>query len=239
MDCTKAFDTAKHSLLFQKLLDADVPPIFVRILVHMYRTQSADVRWKSKYSYQLTIRNGIRQEAVLSPLLFCFYMNDLFRLLRRLGAGCHIYDYYAGVFSYADDLLLLCPSRDGLQKMLTLAENYAREHNKNPERSQTKGIIFSRSPVENLSAPVFLNGSLLPWVQSGKYLGNRMTSFHDGYQKDRVEKRAQFVGRNIELNQEFSFAHPVIKSRINQIYSSSFYGSMLWNLKGEKTTKTY
>ena len=37
------------------------------------------------------------------------------------------------------------------------------------------------------------------------------------------------------MNQEFFFAHPVIKSRINQIYNSSFYGSMLWNLKGEKT----
>ena len=74
--------------------------------------------------------------------------------------------------------------------------------------------------MENLSAPVFLNGTPLPWVQSGKYLGNRMTSIHDGYQKDTVEKRAQFIGRNIELNQESFFAHPVIKSRINQIYKS-------------------
>lgn len=28
--------------------------------------------------------------------------------------------------------------------------------------------------------------------------------------------------------------HPVLKSRLNQIYNSSFYGSMLWDLKGEK-----
>ena len=62
-----------------------------------------------------------------------------------------------------------------------------------------------------------------------------MTSIQNGYQKDTVEKRAQYIGKNIELNQEFSFAHPVLKSRINQIYNSSFYGSMLWNLKGEKT----
>ena len=142
---------------------------------------------------------------------------------------------------YADDLLLLCPSRDGLQKMLTLAENYALDHkiafstDRNPEKSKTKGIIFSRRSMETLPAPVILNGDPLPWVQSGKYLGNKMTGHHDGYKKDTAEKRAQFIGRNIELNKEFYFAHPVIKSRINQIYNSSFYGSMLWDLKGEKT----
>lgn len=46
MDCTKAFDTVKHSLLFQKLLDAKIPPIIVRLIIHMYQNQSANVRWE-------------------------------------------------------------------------------------------------------------------------------------------------------------------------------------------------
>jgi hypothetical protein len=65
MDCTKAFDTVKHSLLFKKLLDAKIPAIFVRIMIFMYRKQTADVRWKSLYSKEFTIRNGVRQGAVL------------------------------------------------------------------------------------------------------------------------------------------------------------------------------
>ena len=168
-------------------------------------------------------------------------MNNLFLLLRRSKAGCLIDDFYAGVFGYADDLLLLCPSRDGLQKMLDIAEKYACDHkiafstDVNPTKSKTKGIIFSNHELESLPVPVQLNGNHLPWVNSGKYLGNKMTGIQDGYQKDTSEKRAQFIGRNIELNQEFHFAHPVLKSRINQIYNSSFYGSMLWNLRGEKT----
>ena len=241
MDCTKAFDTVKHSLLFKKLLDARVPSVLVRLLICIYRKQTADVRWKSKYSYEFTIRNGVRQGAVLSPLLFCFYMNNLFQLLRNSGAGCCIGDYYAGVFGYADDLLLLCPSRDGLQKMLKIAEDYANSHkiafstHPDPVKSKTKGILFTKRHIERLPAPVSLNGDPLPWVQSGKYLGNQMTSIQDGYQKDASSKRAQFIDRNINLNQEFSLAHPELKSRINQIYNSSFYGSVLWDLKGEKT----
>ena len=38
--------------------------------------------------------------------------------------------------------------------------------------------------MDNMPAPVILNGNSLPWVQSGKYLGNKMTGHHDGYQKD-------------------------------------------------------
>ena len=49
-------------------------------------------------------------------------MNNLFNEIKQAGAGCLIDGYYAGVFGYADDLLLLCPSRDGLQKMLKIAE---------------------------------------------------------------------------------------------------------------------
>ena len=148
MDCTKAFDTVKHSILFKKMLTAQVPPIVVRLLIFIYRKQTADVRWRKDFSYEFTMKNGVRQGAVLSPLLFCFYMNDLFSLLRKSRAGCLIGDYYAGVFGYADDLLLLCPSRDGLQKMLKIAENYAKEHkiafstDSNPEKLRLK-VSFS------------------------------------------------------------------------------------------------
>ena len=50
LDCTKAFDTIKHSILFEKLLEAKVPPIVVRLLISIYRRQMANVRWKSEVS---------------------------------------------------------------------------------------------------------------------------------------------------------------------------------------------
>ena len=86
-----------------------------------------------------------------------------------------------------------------------------------------------------LPVPVNLNSNPLPWVSSGKYLGNKMSGVLDGYQNDAKEKRAQYIGKNVDLNQEFCPAHPAVKSRINQIYNSSFYGSILWNLNGENT----
>ena len=54
----------------------------------------------------------------------------------------------------------------------------------------------------------------------------------DGCEHDMVTKNAQYVAKNIELNQEFSFAHPNTKLKINQIYNSHYSGSPLWNLFG-------
>ena len=46
LDCTKAFDTVEHSKLFEKLLEAKVPKIIIRVLIFIYRKQTANVRWK-------------------------------------------------------------------------------------------------------------------------------------------------------------------------------------------------
>ena len=48
--------------------------------------------------------------------------------------------------------------------------------------------------------------------------------------QDLLEKRARFISRNMELIQEFSFAHPVTKCQVNEIYNFHFTGSPLWNL---------
>ena len=52
----------------------------------------------------------------------------------------------------------------------------------------------------------------------------------DGMKKDLLEKRARFISRNMELIQEFSFAHPVTKCQVNEIYNFHFTGSPLWDL---------
>ena len=151
MDCTKAFDTVKYSILFQKLLDAKIPPVIVRLIIHMYQKQSPNVRWEGKLSRKFNISNGVKQGSVLSPILFCFYMNNLFSLMKNNKTGCHVGNYFAGLFGYADDLFIISHSRKGLQEMVTVAEKYAEYHNikfstnPDPVKSKTKGIIFTSS----------------------------------------------------------------------------------------------
>ena len=129
MDMTKAFDMVQHSLLFKKLLDVHLSPIFLRLIMMMYYMQYANVRWNGNISDSFPMGNGVKQGAVLSALLYCIYVNGLFEKLRSKRAGCWLGLTYLGILGYADNNLLLAPSRQALQEMLLTCESYAREHN--------------------------------------------------------------------------------------------------------------
>jgi len=57
------------------------------------------------------MKNGVKQGAILSPILFCFYMNNLFKIMKIKRTGCFIGEYFAGMYGYADDPFLISPSR--------------------------------------------------------------------------------------------------------------------------------
>ena len=237
MDMTKAFDMVQHSLLFRKLLDVKLSVIFVRLIMVMYTLQYANVRWKQLVSGIFTMVNGVKQGAVLSALLYCIYVNGLFEKLRFNRAGCWMGSTYLGILGYADDNLLLAPSRQALQEMLLTCELYAKEHNlqfstnENPTKSKTKCLAFLKT--ERIIQEMRLNGRSLPWVKSGIHLGNTVENDINGMKQDTRVKRAGYIQKNNELNQEFRFAHPRTKFHLNAVYNSHFSGSSLWNLFGK------
>ena len=129
MDLSKAFDMVDWIELFKTLENRGVDPIFLRVLLYIYRYQGCNVKWNNSYSYRFPVRNGVRQGAVSSPLLFSVYINDLFYLLRNSGFGCQLGGLYVGCLGYADDLLLLSASRSGLQCMVSIAEKFMKKKN--------------------------------------------------------------------------------------------------------------
>ena len=169
-------------------------------------------------------------------LLYCIYVNGLFRKLRSRRAGCWIGSTFLGILGYADDNFLLAPSRQALQEMLQTCEIYARDHNLqfstniNPAKSKTKCLAFLQKP--RILKKMKLNGDDLPWVENGLHLGNHIENQINGMKKDTRVKRADYIQKNNDINQEFYFAHPRTKFHLNVIYNSHFSGSSLWNLFG-------
>ena len=146
---------------------------------------------------------------------------------------------------YADDIVLLSPCIDGLQRMIDTCSDYAKTHNlsfsthEDPKRSKTKCIAFRRRKEELGSLE--LNGKSLPWVNSVKHLGTTITD-DNTMSQDILEKRAIYISKNNELLQELHFGHPKTKIWVNQVYNTSFYGAPLWDASSkeyEKLEKTW
>ena len=235
MDMKKAFDMVKHSMLFRKLVERNVSPIYLRLLLVMYMSQTAKVRWEGILSDAFAILNGVKQGATLSAILFCIYIDDLLKEMRRNRDGCWVNNTYVGIIVYADDIVLLSPSIDGLQNMVNTCSEYATRHNlifstdENPRKSKTKCMAFhdKKKDLRNIK----LKGKALPWVTSVKHLGTTITNtIGCRMDQDLLEKRATYIAKNNELNQEFHYAHPKTKVWINKVFNTSFYGAPLWDM---------
>ena len=45
MDCSRAFDLARWCTIFSRVLDKEVPPLVVRLLIFIYEEQIVWVQW--------------------------------------------------------------------------------------------------------------------------------------------------------------------------------------------------
>ena len=86
------------------------------------------VRWNNVISSGFGVSNGVRQGGVLSPYLFCVYMDVLSIKLNDIKVGCTIGTTLINQLMYANDLVLLSPSARGLSLLLSVCSAYGIEH---------------------------------------------------------------------------------------------------------------
>ena len=128
LDATKAFDRVHYGKLFSLLKERQLPAVYLRIMLDMYTRQQICTTWNGSRSNSFSAGNGVKQGAILSPILFCVYIDGLLDRINKSGLGCHIgHMSYAGI-GYADDVCIASPSITALQKLLHICETFAKEY---------------------------------------------------------------------------------------------------------------
>ena len=240
MDLTKAFDMVRFNLLFRKL-SAKVAPILIRLLIFSYVHQECAVNWNGHHSTKFDISNGVRQGAVLSPTLFNLYIDSLFYKLSESGCGCHINGLFYGAWGYADDIALVAPTRDSLQQMISICQEYFTEHgiqistNIDVKKTKTKIITFG---VKDQCIPLFLGDKPLPYVEEWEHLGVMISSDESMVHDIELKKRA-FIGKIHSLRQELGDQDPHVFIRLVKIYLLHLYGSSLWDCFDDGATQLW
>lgn len=183
LDISKAFDKVNHNCLLYKLLQLSIPLCVVNILHDWYSKLFARVKFGHCMAQAFPIKCGVRQGSVLSPILFCIYID---KILKRLSShGCHINEMCYGSFMYADDLILLAPSRSELIRMISIV--CSELTSVGLKLNCDKSAYLRIGPRFHANCgPIESDFGSIPLVKETKYLGiilishrNFMISFHD------------------------------------------------------------
>lgn len=229
LDASKAFDRVEYVKLFNILRDRNICPVVLRLLMNMYINQKIQIKWNNLISSQNNISNGVKQGGCLSPTLFSIYLNGLIENLRRCNIGCRYGGQYMGVFCYADDLSLICPSYSGIKEMLKICESYAKQFDIlfNAKKSQ---IVFFKGKCKTanfIKPPLQMeNGESIPYVDECNHLGNVLSS----KSKNTLIQNAinDLYMRTNCLLSDFSFTDSTTLASLFNTYCMNIYGSPLW-----------
>ena len=100
LDASKAFDRVHYGKLFSLLLNRKMPAFFIRLILDSYLRQTTRTKWKGCISTNFSVKNGVKQGGVLSPLLSTVYFAELITRLKSSGLGCNIGDRRQSCIDY-------------------------------------------------------------------------------------------------------------------------------------------
>ena len=198
-----------------------MPDVFVRLLVYWYRTQNACVRWGIACSEMFTVRNGVRQGGILSPLFFNVYMDGLSDILCRTECGCTMGGRMINQLMYADDLLILSPSAKGLQRLVDIRAAYGDIHH-------AKTMCMYLPPIGKCalnSLHISLNLQFFSFLPKFKYLGSFITQDNSDDENMRSQ-RGNCYGRSNGIIKNCYACSPVVKCDLFKTFCCNMFCSI-------------
>jgi hypothetical protein len=155
--------------------------VTVRILINLYTVNQVRVLWAGLTSDYFSVLNGVKQGGVISPILFCIYIDDLLVRLSLSGVGCFVGLNFAGALAYADDIVLLAPSPTAMRKLLAICDSYALEYDIVFNAEKSKFLVVASHKRRNIytvmcDSRFFIGGNLIENVKQYTHLGHIICS---------------------------------------------------------------
>ena len=237
LDASKAFDCVHYVTLFRQLLSKGICPCVIRILLFMHVNQTVRVRWNNELSDEFSVSNGVKQGGILSPVLFSIYTDTMLSSLRDSGVGCYIGSSFCGALAYADDVVLLAPSKSALRRMLDVAGHCADKLSLRFNGLKSQYLVFKSRCDGRADSFIDFCGVRVPQSTEGLHLGNLLGCGVN--RKSIVNAIRDLRVRTNVLLSRFSFCTADVRYSLFRSHCVIAYGSQLWDFDGPDVADFY
>ena len=172
VDFSKAFDCVPRDILMKKLEDRGINGKVLEIIKTLYMEDTASVKIGDTFSKPFKTNKGVRQGCVLSPLLFILFLSDLQARLDSSKDNVNLdKDTEISCLMWADDILILSETEEGLQHKLDTLEEYSKLNKLTVNTKKTQCMIFNKTGRLLKNYKFTYNNKTLECVREYKYLG--------------------------------------------------------------------
>ena len=172
VDISKAYDSVDRDILWRKLESLGIDGLFLGTLKSMYSGDSVRCTVNGATTSSVYLRRGLRQGCSLSPMLFALYIMEIGEDLLASDEGIMIGNVSIAGLLFADDILLISRSQDGLKTLLSLVKHRCDDLLLEINTGQGKTEVIS--PTDDLWDILDYDGTVelsLRQVVQYKYLG--------------------------------------------------------------------
>ena len=231
VDFLKAFDTVWHVGLLYKLRNSGVSNLFYNVIKNMYENTLLSVKVNNIHltdNFQSFV--GVWQRDNLKPTLFKLIINGLPNIFDDSCDPVWLLTRKLHCLLYADDLVLLSESPEGLQKSLSKLSSYCEEWGLQINISKTKSLVFNNTgrltshkfyinniPIDNCRNYVYLG---VTFSISGSFTETKNNLYHKSL-KALFKIKICFQGHSPKIKTILHIFDHTIKPIL-------LYGSEIW-----------
>lgn len=237
VDYRKAFDRIKHDKLVQILHEIGLEGREITIIRNIYWNHIGCVRTESGNTNYVSIKRGVRQGCLLSPLLFNVYAEHIIKTsLEERSEGARVNGVVINNIRYADDTVVLAESEEHLQTLMNVLAVSSARMGLEINALKTRTLVFDRNPNVQNNVGITIDNTKIQNVNSYIYLGREVNSQLDHTKE--IRRRIE-IARTGFVNMRKFLCHPNLNTKVRlrtlkcYVWSLLLYGCETWTLKKE------